>query len=393
MKKVILSMLAVSAMVFTSCSDDNNDPGPTKQEVVAPATYDFSDVKGNSNVSFSGQVARLKMINELKSVLGKNTKTEAQLVEMFTNGTGFPDELGVNDSGKKLRETVAAATNSNTSSVEEDALRVKIDGWLKDHATTLYANWDKDASAGIAGKVVTGSRTAYVNAKGVEYNQAFAKTLIGSVIVDQVVNKYVSQKYLEDNKAGHEAGTPYKNDDTKNYTALQHGWDEAYGYVFGLETDTKSPSREGGSLLNKYLKKVEGGKKFKGIFDEVYNAFKLGRAAIDAKDYELVNKQAEIIRTEISKVVGVMAVYYLQKGKGTRDANKLHSLSEGYGFVKSLRFVHINGKQVEENQIKASIEALEADNGLWSVTDDKLQEIADRLARYFGFTAADALSL
>lgn len=392
MKRVLFSVLAVSAIIFSSCSSDGE---VVKPEVVAPATYSFDGADNNSNVSFSGQVARLKMAAELKSALGTNTKTEDQLINMFSKGTGF-DETSLDGTGKKLRGTVASATNSNVTSVEADALRTKMDGWIKDHATTVYGNWSTDASEGTAGKLTTGTRTVYVGANGFEYNQAVAKTLIGAVITDQIVNKYVSQKFIDDNIADHEAGKPYKGDATKNYTGLQHGWDEAYGYIFGLETNPATPvnsidDRKG--FLNSYLKSVDNDTKFKGVFSDIYNAFKLGRAAVDAKDYELAGKQAKIIRESTSKVIGVMAVHYLLKGKGAKDANTLHALSEAYGFVLSLRYVEIGGSQVQANQIASSISALEANNGLWSVTDTQLDQIASALAGYFGFSVEDALSL
>ncbi|WP_299122864.1 DUF4856 domain-containing protein [uncultured Tenacibaculum sp.] len=396
MKRVIFSMLAVSAMVLTSCSDDNSPA-----QVQAPATYAFVGKDGKSNVSFTGQEARLKMAGELKSALGTNTKTEAELVKMFKDGKGFAGTIpsngkSLNDSDKKLRSTVASATNSNVTAVEADALRTKMDSWITDHATTVYNNWNTDAVSGTAGKLTTGSRTVYVSAKGFEYNQAVAKTLIGAVMADQIINKYVSQKFIDANKADHEAGKPYKGDATKNYTALQHGWDEAYGYVFGLEDTPATPvnslnDRKG--FLNSYLKSVDNDTKFKGIFNDVYNAFKLGRAAVDAKDYTLAGKQAEVIRKSISKVIGVMAAHYLLNGKGAKDANKLHALSEAYGFVLSLRYAEINGSQVKASQIANSIAALEANNGLWSVTDAQLDQIAGALAGYFNFSVADAVNL
>ena len=84
---------------------------------------------------------------------------------------------------------------------------------------------------------------------------------------------------------------------------------------------------------------------------------------------------------------------YLLKGKGAKDANSLHALSEAYGFLQSLRFVEINGEQVEKNQIAGTIAMLEADNGLWSITDDQLDQIASRLGTYFGFSTEDVVSL
>ncbi len=59
---------------------------------------------------------------------------------------------------------------------------------------------------------------------------------------------------------------------------------------------------------------------FAGIAQDIFDAFKLGRAAIVAKDYELRNEQAEILRTKISEVIGIRSVYYLQQGKNAIEA-------------------------------------------------------------------------
>ena len=61
-------------------------------------------------------------------------------------------------------------------------------------------------------------------------------------------------------------------------------------------TGTRLPhyrSRCNDSFLNKYLSRVEGDSDFAGIAEEIYNAFKLGRAAIVAKDYTTRNVQAD----------------------------------------------------------------------------------------------------
>ena len=70
-----------------------------------------------------------------------------------------------------------------------------------------------EAAPGEAGFV--GSR--YVSAKGLEYNQAFNKGLIGALIVDQVLNNYLgnnrisNESYIADN-------TTETLESGKNYT-------------------------------------------------------------------------------------------------------------------------------------------------------------------------------
>ena len=49
--------------------------------------------------------------------------------------------------------------------------------------------------------------------------------------------------------------------------------------------------------------------------NDVYDAFKLGRAAIVAKNYTVRDEQVEILREKISMIIGIRAVYYLQGGK------------------------------------------------------------------------------
>ena len=128
---------------------------------------------------------------------------------------------------------------------------------------------------------------------------------------------------------------------------MEHKWDEAYGYVYGASVDPANPNATIGdddSFLNKYVGRVEDDADFTGIADDIYDAFKLGRAAIVAKNYTVRDEQAAILREKISQVIAIRAVYYLQQGKasleaGTVDyASAFHDLSEGFGFVYSLQF-------------------------------------------------------
>lgn len=384
-------MLAVSALVTTSCSSDED----VVPQVQAPTTYSFVGKDGKSNVSFTGQEARWVMAGELKSALGTDTKTLAELNEMFKDGKGFAGTVpstgkSVNDSGKKLRETVAAANESNITTAELLALQDKLDGYLATHSAIDFT---ADASNGTAGKLETpGGRTVYVDANGYEMNQVVAKTLIGSIFVDQIVNKYISDAYMDAAIAGNDAGTPHKDDATKNYTSLQHYWDEAYGYAFGLETNPASPINDSANrkgFLNSYLTSVDGDPKF-DVFDEIYDAFRLGRAAVDAKQYDLAKDQAKIIREKVSLVIGVMAAHYLQKGKGVKNPDSLHALSEAVGFIESLRFAHVNGVQVPQSSINQSLAPLQ---NLWTVTDDQLDQVAGIIAQQFGFDVADVIDL
>ena len=125
------------------------------------------------------------------------------------------------------------------------------------------------------------------------------------------------------------ADTPFAVDveEGKSYTTMEHKWDEAYCYLFGVSSDESDPLATLGedAFLNKYLSRVERDSDFEGIAQQVFDAFKLGRAAIVAGDYSVRDEQANIIRELISKVIAVRAVYYLQQGK--------NGIPNGRGFV------------------------------------------------------------
>lgn len=397
MKKVIFSIIAVSAIVFTSCTKED---GPTK-DVKAPSTYKF-ERNGKSSVSFSGQTTRIKMATELRSALVDPTKTEEVLDNMFAHVEGNNDfsDAGLNASNKSIRSKTAASTDfyaSNTT--EANAIKADFDSWIQKQVTDVFPNWDNEASAGVAGQLQQsgGGSTRYINAKGVELNQVFVKSLIGGLMVDQMLNNYLGKAVLD-------AGTNVADNDSevvaegKSYTTMEHKWDEAYGYLYGNEANPAVPVLEADKFLNEYLAKVNGDADFAGIADEIYNAFKLGRAAIVAKNYDVRNEQAEIIRNKVSKVIAIRGVYYLQQGKNKWESDKasaFHAISEGLGFIYSLQFTRKNNAK-EAYFTKAEVEGLINEligtgNGLWEAeTPANLDSVSDKIAAKFDFTVTEA---
>ena len=142
-------------------------------------------------------------------------------------------------------------------------------------------------------------KTRYIDARGLEFDQAVNKGLIGALIVDQTLNNYLSKSVLEKGnyKAENDKGTVAKG---KSYTSMEHMWDEAYGYVYGVNATPEEPNKSLGKK-DKFLEKIH--RKglieiliFEGIAKKIFDAFKLGRAAIVAKNYTVRDQQADIIR-------------------------------------------------------------------------------------------------
>ncbi|WP_425389948.1 DUF4856 domain-containing protein [Ekhidna sp.] len=403
--KIFIPAFLTILTLLTSCGEDE-DPGVVINE---PATYSFTR-NGASTVSFSGQTTRILMAEEIVSALSNTEFTEAEIDAMFAHAEGendFADEsnFGLNASSKNVRSKTAASADlfaSNTTlsaSIKED-----FDGWIASQVADVFPNWNADASEGVAGQIqeAGGGSVRYVNTKGLEYNQAFGKGLIGALMVDQILNNYVSTTVLDagTNAEDNDAGTLA---DGKNYTNMEHKWDEAYGYAYAKAANTADPNAtlgENDSFLFKYIGRVEGDEDFAGIAAEIYNAFKLGRAAIVAGDYETRDEQADIIREKISMIIGIRAVYYLQQGKagletsGTIDyASVFHDLSEGFGFIYSLQFTRdpmSNSPYFTNAEVNAMLDELMEGNGFWDVTPAQLDEISSDIAARFTFTVEEA---
>ena len=380
-----------------SCKDDTepiDQPDPT----VAPATYNFAR-DGATTVSYSGQSTRISMGQEFISALKDETKTEAELDAMFDHQAGSADfsDADLNASSKNIRSKTAASTDlfsSNTT--DATAIKNQFDSWIAEQVSDVFPNWSSDASEGVAGKIqeAGGGSTRYVNGKGIEINQAINKGLIGGLMADQMLNNYLGTAVLDagTNTADNDAGTLAEG---KNYTTMEHKWDEGFGYLYGADNQ-ENPTLGADSFLNKYLSRVDGDTDFQGIATTIYDAFKLGRAAIVNKDYLTRDAQVDIIRENVSKVIAIRAIYYLQQGKanlGTDWASSFHDLSEGFGFVYSLQFTRKPGTTsayFSTSEVNAFIATLTSGNGFWDLTANQLDTMSETIATRFSISVAQA---
>ena len=377
---------------------------PCATGVINPASYTFLR-NGASTVDFNGQTTRMLMGEELVAALMDETRTGAELLAMFAHEQGNADfsDPALNASDKNIKSKTAASADYFSNNATDQALiRVDFEGWIQRQVAEVYPNWLTAASPGNPGQIADGSATRYITSDGLEMDQLVNKSLIGALMVDQALNNYLSPSVLDagsnraDNDNGVlEAGT--------NYTTMEHKWDEAYGYVYGLNADPADPNADLGadSFLNKYIGRVEGDADFEGIADAIFQAFKLGRAAIVAGDYNLRDAQARIIREKISEIIGIRAVYYLNQARLALEqavpdyGGAFHDLSEGYGFIYSLQFTRQPG-QAGPYFTKGEVDAFLTDllddgpNGLWDVTPNTLDNMASAIAARFSFTLEQA---
>ena len=402
MKKIALGLAALATLALTSCSSDDDNNQVFTNNVTAPDTYTF-ERDGNSTVSFGGQTTRIQMAQEIVSGMVDPSNTEAILDNMFAHVQDANDfsDANLNASDKSVRSKIAASTDFySANTTDANNIKATFDFFIEEQVNTVFPNWSTTATAGVAGQLqqVGGGAIRYVNGSGLEYNQAFAKGVIGALMVDQMLNNYLSQSVLDeaDNRANNNASVL---DGTNNYTTMEHKWDEAYGYLYGNEDNPAVPVYEADNFLSEYVAKVNEDPDFEGIALDIYNAFKLGRAAIVAKDYDLRDVQAQVIRGKISTVIGVRAIYYLQQGKANLDLDKasaFHALSEAYGFIYSLQFTRqpgTNDPYFTKDEVQQMLDQLMLGDGFWDVTASSLDAISNTIAAQFYFTAGQASSL
>lgn len=373
-------------------------------ELNVPSTYEFSR-NSSSTVDFSGQTIRIQMADELSSMLANPDVDTKTLMEIFANESADGNDVNpfssdaLNESTKSVRSKIAASTDFfSTNSTASALIKEDLDSWISRQVEDIYSFKNELAELGQAGQIADGAVVRYVNSQGLEYNEAVVKSTIGALMVDQILNHYLSVSKLDEgtNRADNDAAILV---DGESYTAMEHYWDEAYGYLFGGCVDAFDPLGESAcdNYLHKYLLRVNNDLDFQGIDGKIYEAFKRGRAAISASNYEERDLAISELRTLISEVIAIRAIYYLQQGKLAKENGQLgtafHDLSEGYGFIYSLQFTRQSSAvapYVSREEVSTILTELLANEGFWTVESAILDKWSEFIASKFNFTVSQA---
>jgi hypothetical protein len=381
MKKLLIPVLGV-ALLATSCKKENVEP-TTPSNLKIPYTSlsassnyktTFVDAAGKTTVDFSGQTTRINMLKEMDAHMKAGTSADidaTKLINMFRNQNTPFTSADLNAATDKV---ISSKTAQSFSATEADAERQRFIGYFNELERISKMN-GQTAAQGKAGVLGT---NRLVDEKGFEYSQFVQKGLIGAMMLDQIANIYLgTDKQSADNTTPNEG---------KNYTAMEHHWDEAYGYLTSNDT---YPIKGSESFLGEYARQ---GASVGGGADNLYLAFLKGRAAIVNNDLTTRDEQIAYIRTELEKAVAAVAISYLNKtNSATDDASRFHALSEGVGFIYSLRFAHnakINRAKSEEllNLLMGKA------NGFWDLKVEDINNVRDQVATTFGIDKTTVLS-
>jgi hypothetical protein len=337
------------------------------------------DANGQSTVDLFEGNTRLKMFQALNyyatSSVSANAKIDAgKLKNMFANSSGPFSDIAtstISVSGSELNNAgfqLKNVTASSKSSVEAEAVKTKIES-LFDEIAVASNSITSTASKGNAGKL----GSYLVDAKGIELAQIIQKSLIGSLQLDYIGNVLLNEGVNADN---------HKLVGDKNYTALEHNWDVAYGmltlnpiYLHGATNDVRNTIEfAAGSYIWEYNK---------AQFANIYPAYLKGRIAIVNNDKTELQKQTTFIRTEFEKTIASAALGYLDKWKsGTTDATRAHAIGEGAGFIYSLRFATLhNADAAFSDGILNNL--LGSANGFWDLDVSRINAASDAIKAKF----------
>lgn len=401
-KNNLLKTLLLSAVVIiSSCSSDSDNNEPVVCGLSSfPSEYSFADDNGNSTVYYGGQASRLGAAEDVYNTLNADAVyTQADLITDFA----------VNNIAGKFAENVgngSYGSPGNRATIVSDLHQLFADYELAsaDFAAGTVA---APGQAGLLPKNNGAGADIYeLTADGWEVDQQYAKMLIGALCLEQNAYDYLTKIDLTNDNS--ERG--YNGDQAWGptyYTKAEHYFDEAYGYVYGLDHHTNGDGYNfSGDLddeinndlfIGKYLHKHDGtGASGNNWRFDAYNAYVLGRQAIVDNCQDVLNAQINIINTTLSKVVAWHAADYLSKSAdGALDPNTFssynHALSEAWGFVYSLQFTKMsNGMPLfSHDEVNAMISEMNTTTA-WGFKNTsgaaRLQEMANqintRLAAY-----------
>ena len=214
-KNKLLYILPFMVAMFIGCEDNNDDP-VTDTTIPTPLTYEFESrfSEGESSVSYNGQVVRNLLINDIKG--------------QFKGGNGTKVlSMMANDDASAQILTSAGTT---VQSVYHDISTSHLNDRLTAVSSIVIPGWDLNAGdllGGWATELGTLEADETTNANGLRLDQLAQKTLWGAVSFWQATSKYMSKIPTDDNSISDE-GDPY--------TAMEHHWDESFGY-FGAARD------------------------------------------------------------------------------------------------------------------------------------------------------------
>ena len=230
-----LATCSLGFAVVVGCSDDDKgnpagSGGSSNVDVPAAYVFDSRFNAGESSVSYSGQVVRQLLLQDLKSVIDGLAKDGAEAIEEqellnlydYDDGLDLETRTTAGDMDVLENRYSSISTGKNLSGKVSDEVVI---GYGKT-ADTLVREWFAIIADNSKAASKLGTAAVYTTDDGVDLTQMINKVLIGAVAYSQATDNYLGGLLEDDNEAARSDGS----------TSMEHHWDEAFGY-FGAARD------------------------------------------------------------------------------------------------------------------------------------------------------------
>ena len=334
--------LLVAALLLVGCGDDKKDnpldsgssgdtTGDTSIEVPNAYVFDSRFNQGESSVSYGGQVVRNLLLQDLKILIDNLGKSGAQSIEVqdLLNIYDYDDALNL-ETLTGTGANPALETRYSTISTGKDLVgKISSDPVIGYDRTAdeLVRGWFEIIATNSQNSDKLGSPAVYTTDEGVDLTQMINKVLIGAVPYYQSTGVYL-QSLLE-------RGNGEPRSEGNASTAMEHAWDEAFGY-FGAARDYRRYSDEqlAGSVGDYTFDSNDDGridfrseynfglsrnaakrdKRGQGVdfTEDIFSAFLAGRTLIvnQASSSEIA-QQRELAANGMEKVIAATVVHYI----------------------------------------------------------------------------------
>ena len=314
-KKTLALFSVLSLLAYTGCEDSDDDSAVAELEV--PATFTFqSRFDDLSSVSYSGQVVRNLLINDIKTQMGTDagSKNPATLLSMMAN-----DDAS--------RAILSASGKSTVQTKYHDISTSHLNDRLDAVSSITIPGYDTDAKTLVVGMLNEAAASGKTRASGIRLDQMVQKTMWGAISYWQATSKYMTKIPNDDNSVAVTG---------KNYTEMEHHWDESFGY-FGAARDYNTGYSDDSDRKSDpyYDSNGDGSIDFKSEYNMGWSVTAAKRDVVDAStDYDftatimnaylegrtLITNQApladilvqrDIILNTWEKVVAAVSIHYI----------------------------------------------------------------------------------
>ncbi len=331
-------LLAIVSLFLSACGSDEDESADELLEngsatIPVPQAYTFNSrfVEGENSVSYSGQVVRNLLLQDLKSLTdsvgkdGGRPITVADMLKLYEYDDALNLKTGTSTGSLPALESgySALSTGKNLVGKISDA---PVIGYNRT-ADDLVREWFKGIEEKSQDASNLGTPAAYTTDDGVDMSQMINKVLIGAVPYYQATGVYLNVLLERDNSEA--------RDGTDPYTAMEHAWDEAFGYfgaardyfrytddqLAGSVDDFVFDSNADGSIdfkseynfgLSRNAAKRDKGRSGVDLTQEIFSAFLAGRTAITNQgSVAEITQYRQAAANGMEKVIAATVIHYI----------------------------------------------------------------------------------